>query len=119
MLACPSCGGLTPRPLRRCLHCRGRRLFAFLLGPAGAVLLAACYGAPGRYGNAGRYPTTPTDQDGDGATSDVDCDDHDPTRYPGAADPDGDGIDQNCDGVDGWRELGSKVAVPPPDGGVK
>ena len=30
-----------------------------------------------------------------------DCDDEDPSVYPGAEDPEGDGIDQNCDGVDG------------------
>jgi hypothetical protein len=56
--------------------------------------------------------------------TDVDCDDHDPTRYPGADDPDGDGIDQNCDGVDGSRTPNTyatppgsppaKVAVPTP-----
>lgn len=32
---------------------------------------------------------------------DLDCDDHDPSRHPGAPDVPGDGIDSNCDGVDG------------------
>ena len=31
----------------------------------------------------------------------LDCDDKDPKRHPGADDPPGDGIDQNCDGADG------------------
>jgi len=40
------------------------------------------------------------DIDGDGYDSSVDCDDTDPTVYPGAYDIMGDGIDQNCDGYD-------------------
>ncbi len=38
------------------------------------------------------------DQDGDGYTSDVDCDDNDNTVYPGVAEV-CDGKDNNCDGV--------------------
>jgi hypothetical protein len=44
------------------------------------------------------------DRDADGSPTPGDCDDADATRYPGAQDLDGDGIDQNCDGVDGWRD---------------
>ena len=48
-----------------------------------------------------RYP----DQDGDGFISmrlgGRDCNDHEPQMHPDAADPGGDGIDQNCDGPDG------------------
>jgi hypothetical protein len=40
------------------------------------------------------------DQDGDGASTD-DCDDGDPALHPGASDDVGDGVDQNCDGLDG------------------
>lgn len=52
------------------------------------------------------------DADGDGAYSEAstaaciiefDCDDDDPDIHPHAEDPFGDGIDQNCDGVDGTR----------------
>ena len=42
------------------------------------------------------------DADGDGFFGDVnDCNDNDNTVYPGAPDTFGDGIDQNCDTVDG------------------
>ena len=134
MLTCDACGGLHPRPdATRCLHCdarigRRRSLLALLVGSAGTVLLAACYGPSGRY--YGQTTPTPADQDGDGSPANLDCDDQDPARFPGAADPDGDGIDQNCDGVDGWRAPGAKVAAPadvghdpskaaaPADGGV-
>jgi Putative metal-binding motif len=148
MLTCARCGGLTPLDSSRdCLHCdaplwrptRWTRRLTALLGPAGALLLAACYGAPGRYYNV-REPGTPdgasrADRDHDGVLgayectygnveackaqlarlpppSDVDCDDTDPARFPGAADVDGDGVDSNCDGVDGWRDP-AVVAEPP------
>ena len=40
------------------------------------------------------------DRDGDGFSSYYDCDDANSTIYPGAPDIPGDGIDQNCNGVD-------------------
>ena len=40
------------------------------------------------------------DMDGDGYLEDEDCDDANPSIFPGAEDPFGDDIDQNCDGVD-------------------
>ena len=40
------------------------------------------------------------DNDGDGFTEDVDCDDTDSTIYPGAVEIPNDGIDQNCNGTD-------------------
>ncbi|CAN5868090.1 hypothetical protein BH11MYX3_BH11MYX3_37430 [soil metagenome] len=152
MLTYTTCGGLTPSDASvTCLHCetplrrppRWMLRFTALLGPAGAILLAACYGAPGRYHTerpVGPNGATRVDHDGDGELggytcesyagpqcqnelehlplpADLDCDDNDRTRYHGAADVDGDGIDQNCDGVDGWRDP-STVATPPADAGA-
>ncbi len=49
------------------------------------------------------------DQDGfvDAAIGGTDCDDTDPSTYPLAEDPPGDGIDSDCDGVDrvAWSKL--------------
>ena len=42
----------------------------------------------------------PADLDGDGFASDLDCDDGDPGRYPGAPEIVRDGIDQDCNGLD-------------------
>jgi len=41
-----------------------------------------------------------TDYDNDGFSPPDDCDDNDPHRYPGAPEKCGDGVDQDCDGVD-------------------
>jgi hypothetical protein len=43
----------------------------------------------------------PADADHDGVLPDCDCDDADAAVNPYAADPTTDGVDQNCDGVDG------------------
>lgn len=41
------------------------------------------------------------DVDGDGAGPRLDCDPEDPSFHPRAPDPVGDGVDTNCDGLDG------------------
>ncbi len=51
------------------------------------------------------------DRDGDGATAEVDCDDRDPDRHPGATEV-WDDVDQDCDGqVDADGDYGGTVAV--------
>jgi hypothetical protein len=55
------------------------------------LLLAAC-AAPS---------VIDVDRDGDGYSGVADCDNGDATRHPGAYDALGDGVDQDCDGVDG------------------
>jgi uncharacterized protein (TIGR03382 family) len=58
------------------------------------------YGAEGEPGVTGCDPPEGTaDQTGD-------CDDADPAVNPGADDPEGDGVDQNCDGADGVAVAG-------------
>ncbi len=66
----------------------------------------ATYGDQGR--DLVRLYRQLVDRDHDGSSPILgggDCDDHDDSRYPGAADKPGDGIDQDCDGAD---------ALPPP-----
>jgi hypothetical protein len=100
---CPHCGAAAPKGLLRGL---GRSIFAVTGGGAIAITLMACYGAA--YGppveptpDANRCAPTATDKDGDCVAAPEDCNDEDPAIHPGAPDPLGDDIDQNCDDVDG------------------
>lgn len=65
---------------------------------------------------AGCYP--PHDGDGDGVNCDLDCNDLDPARFPGAVEVCGDGIDQDCDGVDPTCTGAKACGCATGDGGV-
>jgi hypothetical protein len=76
-------------------------LLALAGGGVMAVTLMACYGAPSGEGYfVCTNGQTTDDKDHDGYTCD-DCDDDNANIHPNALDLLGDGIDQNCDGVDG------------------
>lgn len=68
------------------------------MGGLMSITLMACYGVG--------YTCESPDEDGDGYNAGgdcgpADCDDSNPDIYPGANDPKDDGVDQDCDGVDG------------------
>lgn len=119
---CAACGGLSPAARATCLHCDARltaprfgrvRAVGRALAAGGAlVTLMACYGMVARPGSP--YDAScQSDSDRDTVCAPRDCDDTRADVFPGAADPDQDGVDQNCDGVDGWRDP-AEVAVDPP-----
>ncbi len=127
LVSCRACGGFVPAPRHACPHCdapvehaparfaRLARVLALAAGGGALMLtLMACYG----------LPPCDKDEDGDRACSaggrgPRDCNDQDPTIHPFADDPEGDGIDQNCDGVDGVKSApapapgGASDAAPP------
>ena len=56
------------------------------------------------------------DYDSDGVTDANDCAPADPAIHPGAPDPVGDGIDTNCDGVDGIKGVTGQRSAADNDG---
>ncbi len=59
---------------------------------------------------------SPLDLDGDGVNRGADCNDFRASIYPGALDVGGNGIDENCDGVDGFHlvvasQVGQRVTL--------
>ncbi len=128
LTSCDSCSGFLPSPASTCPHCgaapsappQGRGIGGKILAAAGsgmvALTLMACYG-----GGPDDYCR---DDDGDGFYSTqgcgdagviVDCDDNNADINPGAEDQEGDGIDQNCDGVDGVAEETSSTTAAATD----
>lgn len=77
---------------------------------------------PCAHGDSGLVPLDclpdPYDRDGDGhptpAGGGDDCDDSNAEVYPDADDPTGDGLDSNCDGVDGVADTDTDSTPPPP-----
>ncbi len=64
---------------------------------------------------SGCDPVGPVDADGDGHNTSVDCDDTNAEIYPGATDVCGDGVDQNCDGIDACdHDAGPGTDAGPP-----
>lgn len=67
-----------------------------------AAVLAACSADARRF-----------DTDGDGSVDSPDCAAADPAIHPGADDPYGDGVDQDCDGWDGIDRGGDGYPASP------
>ena len=112
LTTCSRCDSFLPHMAVECPHCGATRgpkplpkplvgLMALGAGGLLAMTLSACYG-----GGVG-MPAEPfcsdpsTDIDNDMHCGIYDCNESDPNVNDNAPDPLGDGIDTNCDGVDG------------------
>jgi Putative metal-binding motif len=108
---CPNCGAKCGAEPRSALSRAAKSVAMLATSTATAMTLMACYGMP--------PCDDPQDKDGDGAPTCSedgydDCDDTNPDIYYGAPDEEGDGVDQNCDGVDGILD---ETGGAPPEGG--
>lgn len=114
---CSACDGLVPAAASACPHCDQpqprraswlrRALAGVTLGGVAAMTLMACYGAPGYYDDCadldddGWFPSCYDEPCDPALDPNCDCNDLAPNIHPGAADPLGDGVDQDCSGADG------------------
>lgn len=139
LATCGECDGFVPSASEACPHCGHRdagRAFrtAKTVGKVAAaavtmMTLMACYGGGPRHMMEPQVPIcAPQDKDMDGAYTcenpnelpqggmPIDCNDADVSTLPGAVDPIGDGIDQDCDGSDGTPSTRAPAGAPVPAG---
>lgn len=119
--SCPECGvvpslGSTnaERPTAKRANGLVTRARQAALGVSTAMTLMACYGVA--YEPVGCSDPT-DDRDGDGYCGELDCDETSASIHRYASDPAGDGVDSNCDGVDGTDADTSDDAGTSEDGG--
>lgn len=108
LLSCSRCDGFVNPLSSTCPHCSAH--MQRVLPGLGAVIaagaaLTSCTLPVAAYGLPPCEYTEDADGDGveaaNGFCADADCDDEDATVHPGVVDDTVDGVDQNCDGIDG------------------